>query len=317
MFGSQIEIANLVGKARGQEGDAWWVTKSGSDSAGGHSLAEAFLTVAAAIAAAGTYDTINIGPGTYAENLTIGSGADPNSKEGLRLIGTYRNVLAPRWIRISASGTDATLSIRSKFVEIAGLTFETPNQAVVITNPHYPQLAGACIEMVNEAITGGTANYGDAQYTHIHDCAFRVTGSGNVGIMSWAAQMSLIEGCWFRNLDYGVYMGPSYSYNSWYNQVRDCFFLGCLYPIGVTLTSPGEPGAQNTTIGPGNVFGHSNSQDITKVIKLGLSTTDGRCVGNYMGCAKTDGVDVNKATAETATFYLAGNEYIDGVEPRS
>ena len=47
--------------------DTWYVSPAGDDTAGGHSTATAFQTVAKAIEAAGPGDTVLIAPGTYTE----------------------------------------------------------------------------------------------------------------------------------------------------------------------------------------------------------------------------------------------------------
>jgi len=102
--GDATAMDNLVKqyKANWRKHD-WYVAKTGNDSNGGHSLADAFLTIGQAITSASAGDTIEIYPGTYAENL--------NPAKALNFVGTdkYTCIIGP------ASGTGVVMASGCSF----------------------------------------------------------------------------------------------------------------------------------------------------------------------------------------------------------
>jgi len=166
-----------------KDSQVWYVDKyktSPAISGDGLTWDTAFLTIAEAITAAGAYDTILIGAGTYAEKLTI-------TQYGLKMFGAMASSGDQSFTTISAILASAapclTITTKGK-QEIAGINFQQAG-------------AKAAVQLGE---SGGSGIYS----IHIHDCRFDGTGVGLYGVSNYAASNPedcpdlVVENCQFR-----------------------------------------------------------------------------------------------------------------------
>jgi len=145
----------------------------------GLSPEEAFLTLTEAVAAAGDYDVIFVGPGYYSEAATIDI-----TQHGLKIFGTGNGAQWGPCGFGSATSGDHILTINANRVEIAGIAFW-------------------CLTDGKDGIQIGTTY--DAWNTWIHDCAFG-TGVGGNTLGEYGVKVNetedcantLIENCYFH-----------------------------------------------------------------------------------------------------------------------
>lgn len=168
--------------------DVWYVDKTNNAVAGdGKSWENAFTTITAAIAVAGNYDTIFVGPGFYTEAaaLTI-------TQTGLKIYGCNSSgkTRGPCSMKTpTAAGSMLTIAVNSNDVEIAGISF-------IATSGQ-------------KAIEIGDAATGYVWRTHIHDCGFFGDDTGTYAIGVYGATTTpaagafpdcaecVVENCYF------------------------------------------------------------------------------------------------------------------------
>lgn len=131
--------------------DVWYVDKTNCTVSGdGKSWENAFLTITEAVAAAGNYDTIFVGPGFYTEAAAI-----TLSQVGLKIIGCNSSgkTRGPCAMKTpTAAGHMLIIPVNVNDVEICNIAF-------IATGAY-------------NAITLGAAATGYIWRTHIHDCGF-------------------------------------------------------------------------------------------------------------------------------------------------
>jgi hypothetical protein len=170
--------------------NVWYVDKTNCTVTGdGKSWESAFLTLTEAVAVAGDYDYIFIGPGFYTEVAT-----QTITQVGLKIIGcnTSGKTRGPCALKGPSGGVTTpiiTVAVNANDVEICNLGF-------IATG------AGKAIQL------GGAAS-GYVWRTHIHDCAFFGDSTGTYAIAVYGATTTpsagafpdvaecVVEGCHF------------------------------------------------------------------------------------------------------------------------
>jgi len=152
--------------------DIWYVdkNKTGGAAGDGKTWETAFLTLTAAVAAAGAYDIIYLGKGYYTEAgmITISS-----TQRGLKIIGTTSGgVSTSNGLSSATSGLDI-LSIEADDVEIAGITFW-------------------CLTDGKSGIIIGNGYDGYSNW--IHDCCF-ITGTADNTLGEYGIKANDTEDC--------------------------------------------------------------------------------------------------------------------------
>jgi len=154
-----------------KDSEIWYVDglKTGPEASGnGSSWKEAFLTLTEAVAAAGDYDVIYVGPGYYSEAAVIDI-----DQHGLKIFGTGNGAQWGPCGFGSATSEDTILTINANRVEIAGLAFW-------------------CLTDAKNGIEIGTTY--DSWNTWIHDCAFG-TGVGGNTLGEYGIKVNETEDC--------------------------------------------------------------------------------------------------------------------------
>jgi len=216
-------------------GDVWYVDKNKASgvSGDGSTWSDAFMTVTEAVAAAGDYDVIFIGHGTYTEADIIDI-----TQNGLRIFGAGTGTY--QWGKTSLNTNTAgghLLSINANDVEIAGMGF------IIETND-------------KNAIQ--VADTAEAPWRcHIHDCHF----AGNPGEIGINCDITndpvelVVERCEF--LDFptcGIHLSSSRS------KIMDNLFFVFTGQIGLDIHDSGEDRAwklisDNMFVGTGTCTG--------------------------------------------------------------
>jgi len=154
-----------------KDSQVWYVDglkTSPAASGDGLTWDKAFLTLTEAVAAAGDYDVIFVGPGYYSEAATINI-----DQHGLKIFGTGNGAQWGPCGFGSATSTDHILTINANRVEIAGLAFW-------------------CLTDGKDGIRIGTTY--DSWNTWIHDCAFG-TGVGGNTLGEYGIKVNETEDC--------------------------------------------------------------------------------------------------------------------------
>jgi hypothetical protein len=149
-----------------KDAQIWYVDKTNVTTAGdGSTWENAFKTITAALAVAGNYDIIYVGPGFYTEaaELTI-------TQVGLKIIGCNSSgkTRGPCAMKTpTAAGPMLTIAVNANDVEICNIAFiATSGQKAI-------QLGGAAS--------------GYVWRTHIHDCAFFGDDTGTYAVAVYGA----------------------------------------------------------------------------------------------------------------------------------
>jgi len=151
-----------------------------ASSGDGKTWETAFLTIAEAIAAAGEYDTIFIGPGTYSEKLTA-------TQYGLKIFGA-----------LASTGDQSVTTIKAVLASAA--------PCLTITTKGKQEIAGINFQQdgAKAAIQLGESGGSGLFSVHIHSCRFDGGGVGLYGVSNYAASNPedcpdlVVENCQFR-----------------------------------------------------------------------------------------------------------------------
>jgi len=200
----------------------WHVAKTGNDSNSGHAgqypvnLAnDAKLTIAAAVSAAASGDTIIIWPGTYDESLDISS---TGANKALNIVGTHRQLCKIA----KSSGYAATLKIGS-YTNLKNLTVEAvnPNKAIEGDSG----ATNITIEDCNIVGTYDGLNIYSAQHIFIRNCYIKGTydaaNFGSINNLVCERSIFITDGTYSSSADFrGAHIGPGTGI------FRDCIFIG-------------------------------------------------------------------------------------------
>ncbi len=130
--------------------------------------------------------TIAVAPGTYAERLTIAATYD-----NCRIIGMGSH---PEQVQVGITAADQTVGYN---VVVKAEGWEFANMLVWSNGTHTTDL-GAFLLLGGDSATVASGLAGEAQYTWIHDCILRGTGSPDVLIaLDGAPWYVTIENCLF------------------------------------------------------------------------------------------------------------------------
>lgn len=247
---AQISTLALYGSRFGY-GDVYFVDKAGGvDTNNGlGDWSNAFKTITAAVAAAGDYDTILVGPGFYTEAAVI-----TITQIGLKIIGLNSSgkTRGPCAMK-TPTAAGAMLSLTSNTGSTGANDCEIANLAFIATSGQ-------------KAIQLGTAAEGYLWRTHIHNCAFFGDDTGTYAVAVYGATTTpsagafpdvaecVVEDCYF----YSWATAATCVYGTRVSVKNNVIFLTGAGDIGIVIGT-GRPMGECT----GNkILGANNTGDI-------------------------------------------------------
>jgi len=227
-------------------GDVYYVRSDGSDSNGGKTPAQAFLTLSNAVDTAGAWDVIIVLPSTDCGTYLEADGDLPIAitQTGLKIFGGQPTRYMWGSPAIHTHGTKTIITIDANMVEIGFLSF-------------HDQGAGISLQI------GQT---GVAWRSYIHDCHFGGNNTATYGIDmggTMDAPFTVVERCYFQG-----YAQAGIRSNAFYSTIKDCDFEVYTAKYGI-LHSP-TTGSRPGTRVIGNRF---STTDSTNAVGINVSGT--------------------------------------------
>ena len=243
-------------------GEVYYVRNNGSDSNGGKTPTQAFLTLSQAVETAGAWDKIIVLPSTDCSTYLEADADLPIeiTQTGLKIIGGQPTRYMWGSPAIHTHSTNTIMTIDANMVEIANLSF-------------HDQGAGISLQI---------GEGGVAWRSYIHDCHFGGNNAALYGIDMGGlhdAPFTVIERCYFQG-----YATAGIRSNAYYSTIKDCDFEVYTAVDGIvhsptTGTRPGTRviGNRFSTIDSTNAVGI----EISGTPTAGMFFVDGNHFANF------------------------------------